>query len=251
MPPLDFIPSKLVDAAVSGGGNPQARPPVAVPTPPVPTPPIATPPPPAPAQRSPESVKEPEPPKDPPREVVKTQAAPDSFETSKTRKLPNVSTRLVNAKPDKPKPTRQTDSQQQDQADAQRRSLARAISSTARSLRDDLSPSTTIDTNYGPGGGGEAYANYDQVVKSVYQHAWVLPDTDVEEAIVKVRVTISRDGRVTSSEVVRRSGNSIVDTSIQRTLDRVTFVAPFPEGSKDKERTFPISFSLKAKRLLG
>jgi fido (protein-threonine AMPylation protein) len=42
-----------------------------------------------------------------------------------------------------------------------------------------------------------------------------------------------------------------VDHSIQATLDRVTFVAPFPEGAKDSQRTFIINFSLKAKKLLG
>jgi TonB family protein len=214
-------------------------------------PPVAAPPPPpVQAERTPQPVKDPEPPKDPPKDTVKTPVA-ESFETTKTRKpLPKVSLKIVNAKPEIRKTPRQTDSQQQDQAEAQRRALAKAISSTARNLRDDVS-AATIDTNYGPGGGGEAYANYDQVVKSVYQHAWVLPDTDVEDAIVKVRVIIARDGTVRSSQIVRTSGNAIVDTSIQRTLERVTFVAPFPEGAKDKERTFPLSFSLKAKRLLG
>jgi hypothetical protein len=38
---------------------------------------------------------------------------------------------------------------------------------------------------------------------------------------------------------------------VQRTLDRVTFVAPFPDGAKEKERTFIINFNLKAKRMLG
>jgi hypothetical protein len=40
-----------------------------------------------------------------------------------------------------------------------------------------------------------------------------------------------------------------VDKSVQRTLDRVTFIAPFPEGAKDKQRTYTINFNLKAKRL--
>jgi hypothetical protein len=42
-----------------------------------------------------------------------------------------------------------------------------------------------------------------------------------------------------------------VDASVQRTLDRVKFIAPFPEGATEKERTYIINFNLKAKRMLG
>jgi len=253
MPPLDFVPWKTVDAMVSGGGNPQARPPVAAPTPPVPAPPVVNPtPPPAPPEKPPEKIKDPEP-KEVAKEVEKTKSEPESFEASKTpkRRLPNVSTKMVKATPDTHKTSRQTNTQDPERADAQRQAIASAISRTARSLRDDLSPSTTVDTNYGPGGGGEAYANYAQVVKSIYQREWVLPDTAADDAITKVKVTIASDGRVISAEILRGSGDGGVDKSVQRTLDRVTFIAPFPDGSKDKERTYTINFSLKAKRLLG
>jgi len=70
-------------------------------------------------------------------------------------------------------------------------------------------------------------------------------------ANTKVSVTIGHDGSVISSRILNPSGDSRVDASVRRTLDRVTFVAPFPEGAKEKERTFIINFNLKAKRLLG
>jgi len=41
-----------------------------------------------------------------------------------------------------------------------------------------------------------------------------------------------------------------MDASIQRTLERVTFIAPFPNGAVEKERTYIINFNLKAKRML-
>ena len=34
-----------------------------------------------------------------------------------------------------------------------------------------------------------------------------------------------------------------MDASVQTDLDRVTFVAPFPEGATDKERTYTINFN--------
>ena len=64
-------------------------------------------------------------------------------------------------------------------------------------------------------------------------------------------MTIGRDGSVISSRILNPSGDSRVDNSVRRTLDRVTFVAPFPDGAKEKDRTFIINFNLKAKRLLG
>ena len=41
-----------------------------------------------------------------------------------------------------------------------------------------------------------------------------------------------------------------MDASVQKTLDRVTFIAPFPEGTTEKERTYIINFNLKVKRML-
>ena len=102
-----------------------------------------------------------------------------------------------------------------------------------------------------PGDSTVAYANYASVVKSIYDQAWTLPDSianDVEN--VKVTVTIASDGTVMSARIIERAGDAPVDASVQRTLDRVTFIARFPEGSTDKERTYTINFNPKAKRTL-
>ena len=118
-------------------------------------------------------------------------------------------------------------------------------------MHEAVAPGTSLEA-FGPGGGGEVYASYDQFVKSVYWHAWTPPD-DVtsDEAVVKATVTISSDGSVLSARITKGSGDSSVDRSIQQTLERVTFIAPFPEGAKEKERTYKINFNLKAKRLSG
>ncbi|MGH7952956.1 MAG: TonB family protein, partial [Limisphaerales bacterium] len=103
-----------------------------------------------------------------------------------------------------------------------------------------------------PGNSTAAYANYADVVKSIYEQAWVPPDnTDNDEANTKVRVTIASDGTVVSARIITPSDDSKVDASVQRTLERVTFIAPFPEGAAEKERTYIINFNLKAKRMLG
>ena len=95
-------------------------------------------------------------------------------------------------------------------------------------------------------------ANYAPVVKSVYEQAWTPPDdTASDDANIKVRVTIARDGTVISARVIGPSGDASVDKSVRSTLERVQFIAPFPSGSTDRERSYIINFNLKAKRMLG
>jgi TonB family protein len=135
----------------------------------------------------------------------------------------------------------------QARADAERRE---AFNTAVRSLRENLTSGTTVEMR-GPGGGGPTYANYKQVVGSVYFQAWLVPDDVNTDAATVATVTIRRDGRVESARLIRSSGNAVVDRSVQATLDRVTDIAPFPEGAKEQQRTFTINFNLKAKQLLG
>jgi TonB family protein len=236
MPILDFIPSKLIDAAHMGGGNPNARPPQPTPQPPRPQPT-----PPAPRPEPPKPVVKPV---EPPKPVAKDPVEP-------VRKKPEISKTLVTRTPEtKPATRPQPDTRTQELAEARR--AADKVNQTLRSLRDNLSTSTTVETNFGPGGGGEAYANYAQIVRSVYTQAWIAPDDSAsDDAIVKVTVTIEHTGNVLSARIIKPSGDSLVDKSVLRTIERVTFVARFPEGTKDKQRTYTINFNLKAKRLLG
>jgi TonB family protein len=105
----------------------------------------------------------------------------------------------------------------------------------------------------GPGGGGVSYANYGQIVRKIYTDGWIVPDdmTD-DEATVKVSVTIARDGKVLSGHIVSPSGSTAANRSIQNTLDRIrTIGLPFPEGAKESQRTFIMTFNLKAKKAFG
>ena len=258
-PILDVIPGKLIDAAFSGGGNPHGTPPP--PAPPAPPAPQVAQPAPQPERvkaPEPEKVNEPQPRPEPVEEAKPLKPDPDSLETSDNHKhkKPEVSTTPIVRKQDtgksvkKPNTTSSTDNEERRMADARRRA-AELIGATARSLRDDVSPGISMDP-IGPGGGGEAYASYDQVVRSIYWHAWTAPeDTASDEAVTKVTVTIESSGTVLSAHIIKPSGDASVDRSVQRTLDRVTFIAPFPEGAREKQRTYTINFNLKAKRLTG
>ena len=232
---LNVIPANLIDAAFSSG--------VRNATPPAPTPIVTPPPQPAP----PTSVVQPTPTPTLMDRVEKyfkpepVKPTPDLTPVEKPAKSephkiqPNLTPTVRT--PPKNSPT--TDNSQQ---------TARAINTAIRNLKKNLSPGTTIDM---PGDSTVAYANYASVVKSIYDQAWTLPDSianDVEN--VKVTVTIASDGTVMSARIIERAGDAPVDASVQRTLDRVTFIARFPEGSTDKERTYTINFIPKANRTL-
>ena len=126
---------------------------------------------------------------------------------------------------------------------------AKAIANAARAIKANASSATTVEMK---GESSVSYANYASVVKSVYDQAWTPPDDMAgDDANTKVSVTIGSDGTVISSRIIEKSGDERVDASVQRALDRVTFVAPFPDGAKEKERTFIINFNPQAKRMLG
>jgi TonB family protein len=235
---LDVIPSNLIDAAFSSGVR-NATPPAPVvqpaPQPAPPTPavqPALTPPAPKAVVTPPPTISErlenlfkPEP--------AKPTPTPAETQPHKIQ----INTQLVTRTAPKNSPA--TDNSQQ---------TARAINIAIRNLKKNLSPGTTIDM---PGDSTVAYANYASVVKSIYDQAWTLPDSIAnDDENVKVTVTIASDGTVISARIIERAGDSPVDASVQRTLDRVTFIAPFPEGATEKERSYTINFNPKAKRTL-
>jgi TonB family protein len=119
----------------------------------------------------------------------------------------------------------------------------------ARDLQSKLSSPVAVGVS---GDSSAEVANYASVVKSIYEQAWTPPDEAAnDDANTKVSVTISSDGTVITAHIITPSGDAGVDETVQRTLERVTFIRPFPPGSADKERTYIINFNLKAKRMLG
>jgi TonB family protein len=221
---LDVIPANLIDAQFTGGvrnAQPPAPTPVVTPPPPQPTPPAPQPvvTPPTLTERLEKMFKS-EPPKPAPEKVQPHKIQPD---------LKRV---VHNA----PKNVRDDSSQQ-----------ARALRTAVQNLKKNFSPSTTVDM---PGDSSVAYANYATAVVSVYRHAWVPPDgMDNDSAIVKFTVTIASDGTVISARIIGPSGDASVDSAVQRVLERVTFIAPFPEGAPEQQRTYTLNFNATRRTL--
>jgi colicin import membrane protein len=243
LPVLDFVPFKTVDALVSGGGNPDAKPLAPAPvTPPQPvTPPVVTPPAPVPPPE-PEKITQPEPPKI-------TRPETESLEVDKKAKHKIE----VNTKPairnveDLTKAKARAEAKEREIADAQRRAAATAIRNAVESIEGGTSGSTEIELR-GPGGGGVPYANFLQAVKSVYANAWTVPDgvTD-DSATATVAVTIARDGTVLSAHITETSGNAAVDRSVDATLRRVKYAARLPDDAQEDQRVVTIRFNVRSK----
>ena len=249
---LDVIPANLIDAAFNSGvkaAQPPAPTPVVPPQPqPAPVPPqpkaaVTPPTPPAPTlvQRV-EKLFTPEPPKLPPEDLTPK-------ETTSKPKEHTIKVVLTPVTRTVPKVTPDTSAADAREAAKEAKQRAKAIAAAARAIKENASSATTVEI---PGTGSVSYANYASVVKSVYERAWRTPDDAAnDEANTRVSVTIGSDGTVISSRILDPSGDAKVDASVQRTLDNVNFIAPFPDAAKEKEKTFIINFNLKQKRMLG
>ncbi len=243
LPEINFVPTILVDADIVGGGDPKGgapRPlPVAQPlqqpkpepTPPKPEPKPRDAEPPAPKQKAPD---------------------PDNFDTKPAKKLPEVNTVMVDRSKERSSKKAADTRAEERRLNAARQRLSNEILQAADGVRSGVSGATSVEV-LGPGGGGPAYASFKAWVQKVYMDAWEPPDDAASDsAVALARVVISRDGSIISHDITNRSGDRAVDTSVERTLERVdTIGRPFPEGTKDTKRTYILKFDLKAKRGLA
>ena len=253
LPVLVMIPTTLTDSKMNSGQPAPAQPPPSPkPLPPEPKPDVKPPPP------------EPKPTPEPPKPAVKPAEPdePDQPEKPSPEALMPVK-KAVKHPPHKievdlthhvkkvVKNTDHTDADAEERREEKRdRDAARrALTSAMRNIEKNSSTATEVTM---PGTSSVSYANFAQAVKSMYDRAWTAPD-DVsnDDANTVVKVTIASDGSVVSSRIVTPSGDAKVDASVQRALDHVTFIAPFPEGATEKARTFTINFNLQSKRQNG
>ena len=145
-------------------------------------------------------------------------------------------------------PSRSADSAAQERAAAQAANAKRIQQEVAAAFASLDSSVHSKDTSVAvatlPGeGGGEAFASYDTAVKSAYYNAWRPELTARKTAVSDVKIVVSRNGSITSSEFVSKSGDPLLDRSVQRALDAVKQLPPFPPGATDLERTFIIRFN--------
>lgn len=259
----------VAEDGVMSGGNPDARKgnptPQPAPQQPAPTPqpqqpktqniPVAQPPEPKPEQKV-EPVKQPEKAKDQVvQEKPKPKIDPDDFKISEKKvvkkpepkKEETLSLKDILSKAEKRTvTTTQPKGRESDSDSKSNRETQMAANDALNDLKRRLgersgSPNGSGDVDDILGPGGARVASYSLYLASVYRDAWVPPARSASGVKVRVRVTISRDGVVISSDTIGKSGNRDFDRAADATIARVRrFDRPPP--TREPSVTYTIEF---------
>ena len=232
---IDLIPSEIVDQIMA----PPA--PVAPPTPPTPTPPKPTlpkPTPPKPKQTPPDPTPpKPKPvkPKPKPVEVVKPKPKPKPV---KPKIKVNLNSTMRQPDTQKVK-AQQAAAERARQAEAKRQA---ALKQSLNNLDSKLSGRTSVNVPQGR----YAAANYESLIRRKYVDATIHPGTISGDPVVKVQLVIARNGNVISARIIGVSGLASWDRAVQKALDRVKRIAPFPAGMSGAKKTFNLNFNSRS-----
>lgn len=235
---IDLIPSEIVDQIMA----PPA--PVAPPTPPAPVPPAPTPPKPTPPKPKP-TPPDPTPPKPKPVEPVKPKPKPVEVVKPKTKPKPVKPKIKVNLKSTMRKPDTQKIKAQQAAAERARQAEAKrraALNQSLNNLDSKLSGRTSVNVPQGR----YAAANYESLIRRKYVDATIHPGTISGDPVVKVQLVIARNGNVLSARIIGASGLASWDRAVQKALDRVKRIAPFPAGMSGAKKTFSLNFNSRS-----
>ena len=251
---LTAIPANIVEHTLNTGvqNAPPPAPTPPTPTPPTPTPPAPTPtvaPPPVPVPPPITRPVEPVQPVEPPPEKPDITPAPVKPPKPPKPAPPKVTVDLTVVRRNSQDADKAAEQQREAERKAKLAAAARQKAMLAAINNIENKTSSSTDVRVPDGNSAAAVANYASIVKTVYTQAWMPPDdAQNDEANVKVRVTIQRDGTVSAARIIGPSGDSGLDQSVQHTLDRIPSLEPFPEGMTESEHTYTINFNLKAKR---
>ena len=91
--------------------------------------------------------------------------------------------------------------------------------------------------------GRYASAKYESLIRRKYMDATIHPGAISGDPVVRVRLVIARNGTILSARVTNKSGVASWDRSVQKALDRVKFIKPFPESMKGSQQTFNLNFN--------
>ena len=211
---IDLVPSAVIDKLLAPAA-PVAPPPA--PAPPKPKQP-------EPKKVQPKPKPKPIPPKPKPKKI-----------TPKPKPKPKPIIR-VNLNSNVRKPDAQKDA-------AKRARQAEAKRQTAlNKLQAKLSGRTSVNVPIGR----YASANYESLIRKKYMDATIHPGSTSGDPVVKVRLVIARNGTVLSARVTGKSGVASWDRSVQKALDRVKFIKPFPESMKGSQQTFNLNFNSRS-----
>ena len=207
---IDLVPSAVIEKLLA----PAAPAPPAPPAPPKPKQP-------EPKKVQPKPKPKPVPPKPKPEKIT---PKPKPKPKPKIRVNLNSNVRKPDAQKDAAKRARQAEAKRQ---------------TVLNKLQAKLSGRTSVNVPIGR----YASANYESLIRKKYMDATIHPGAIGGDPVVKVRLVIARNGTVLSARVTGKSGVASWDRSVQKVLDRVKFIKPFPEAMKGSQQTFSLNFN--------
>ena len=215
---IDLIPSEIVDQILS--------PKVSV------TPPTTTKTKPTPPKPKPVKITKPKPKPTPPK--------PKPVKITKPK--PQIK---VNLKPTIRRPDSSKVKAQQEAAERARKANAKrqeTLNNSINRLSSNLSGSTAVNAPLGR----LAAANYESLIRKKYMDATFHPGAINRDPVVKVRLVIARSGNVLSAQIINNSGVTSWDRAVQKSLDRVKHIAPFPKSISGSKKTFTLNFNSRS-----
>ena len=198
--------------------------------------PVAPPPapaPPKPKQPEPKKVQPKPKPKPKPIPPKPKKITPKPKSKPKPKPIPTKPKIKVNLNSNVRKPDAQKNESQKEAAKRQ---------TALNKLQAKLSGRTSVNVPIGR----YASANYESLIRKKYMDATIHPGAIGADPVVKVRLVIARNGTVLSARVTGKSGVASWDRSVQKALDRVKFIKPFPEAMKGSQQTFNLNFNSRS-----
>jgi len=215
---IDLVPSEVIDKLLA------------------PAAPVA--PPPAPAPPKP---KQPEPKKVQPKPKPKPKPIPPKLEKITPKPKPKPKPKPIPLKP-KIKVNLNSNVRKPDAQKKESQKEAAKRQAALNKLQIKLSGRTSVNVPLGR----YASANYESLIRRKYMDATIHPGAISGDPVVKVRLVIARNGRILSARVTGKSGVASWDRSVQKALDRVKFIKPFPESMKGSQQTFNLNFNSRS-----
>lgn len=151
----------------------------------------------------------------------------------------------VNLKPTIRRPDSSKVKAQQEAAERARKANAKrqeTLNNSINRLSSNLSGSTAVNAPLGR----LAAANYESLIRKKYMDATFHPGAINRDPVVKVRLVIARSGNVLSAQIINNSGVTSWDRAVQKSLDRVKHIAPFPKSISGSKKTFTLNFNSRS-----
>ncbi len=165
----------------------------------------------------------------------KPKAVQKKVEPPKPKPKIKVNLTPVNSRPD----SKQVEQNEKARAEAARKKQAqdKRNEQTLNNIRSQLSDSTEVIVSQ-----GNLKADYQAMIERTYRQAWVSHQKIGGNPVVKIKITVRRDGAVIGHSIVKKSGLKEADLAVTKVIERVRKFEPFYAVMKGQQQTFDINF---------